>query len=187
MDNPYEAPSPGSAIADLSRRPVGVSILSVLTGIMSLVLLILFVVLLVNWRENNEWALQRRMAPSILWFCTSTSVVLAFFAAIGMWRGHKWGWWITCSMLTLFVIGDFGRAATTTPSLGAPSFTVFFIVRGIILAAVLAYWLRTRVRKYFHVEQTSRIKAIVLSALCGIGITAMITVVLQGIFFFRSR
>jgi hypothetical protein len=47
--------------------------------------------------------------------------------------------------------------------------------------------LGTRVRQYFGLEKTSRIKAVVLAALFGIGIPAIITIVLQAIFLFRTR
>jgi len=77
---------------------------------------------------------------------------------------------------------------------GAPSIATFlsvdslkFMVRGIIFVGIPAYWLRTRVRQYFHVERTSRIKALTLSAVGGIGITVLITVVLQSIILFRTR
>jgi len=56
MDNPYASPLGDPAMSDELRRPVGVAILSVLTGIVGLALLGGFVVLVVNWQENNEFA-----------------------------------------------------------------------------------------------------------------------------------
>ena len=194
MENPYGTPSPGSLLADDSRRPVGVSILSVLTAILGFVLLAAFVVLVVNWRENNEFALSRRMAPSIFWFFSGMSVIMTVVAATGMWRGRTWGWWIACCGLVLFVLQNLASTAMVNLSAGAPSVATFlsanslkFLVRGTVFATVLAYWLRQRVRKYFHVEQTGPIKAIVLSAICGVGLTAAVTVVLQTVFLFRTR
>ncbi len=55
-----------------------------------------------------------------------------------------------------------------------------------VAALILAYWLRKRVRKYFHLEATSGIKAIALVAALFIGITATVTVVLQLTFLYRT-
>jgi hypothetical protein len=52
------------------------------------------------------------------------------------------------------------------------------VLRALFFTAVLAYWLRTRVRKNFRVERTGKIKAIALAAAGGIGIITLITVVL---------
>jgi len=153
-----------------------------------------FIVLLWNWQENNEIAIRHRQAPSIFWFMIVSSIVLSFVASVGMWRGRKWGWWIACSGLVLYVIQNVGSAIMANISDGAPSVATFlavdslkFVVRGSIFVGILAYWLRTRVRQYFHVERTGRIKAIVLAGVAGIGITLIITVVLQSIFLFRIR
>jgi len=194
MESPYDAPSTVSSISDELRRPIGVTILSFLTGVLGLVLLAAFVVLIMNRHENNEWALKRGTAPSLFWLLTGLSVLMAFVASIGMWRGTKWGWWISCCGLVFFLIQNLGLAVTANLSDGAPSVTTFasvdslkYVVRAIVFAIVLAYWLRTSVRKYFHVEKTSRIKAVALVTVCGIGITTIITVVLQSIFLFRTR
>ena len=194
MENPYDAPSTVSSLSDELRRPVGVTVLSILTGIMGLVLLAAFVVCLVNWRENNEFAINRRQAPSIFWFFTGLSVVMAFVTSIGMWRGRKWGWWICCCGLVLSVIQNVGLTVTANLSVGVPSLFTFasvdslkYVVRAIVFAIALVYWLRTPVRKFFHVEKTSRIKAVALVAVCGIGFATIITVVLQSIFLYRTR
>jgi len=194
MENPYESPSTVSSVSDELRRPIGVAILSILTGILGLLLLAAFVVLVVNWRENNEFALNQRIAPSLFWLLIGQSVVMAFVASVGMWRGAKWGWWIACCGMVLFVINNVALAVMANLSDGAPSVSTFtsvdslkYVVRGIVFAMVLAYWLRTRVRKYFRVEKTSRMKAVVLVTVYGIGITIIITVLLQFIFLYRTR
>jgi len=119
---------------------------------------------------------------------------MTFAASIGMWRGTKWGWWITCCGLVLLFLENVASAVLANMSHGAPSFSTFasvdsikFLLRAVVFALVLAYWLRTRVRRYFRVEKTSRIKAIALAAVCGIGTTTIITVVLQAIFLYRTR
>lgn len=194
MENPYDTPSAAPAIDGDLRRPVGVSILSALTAILGFVLVAAFVVLLWNWQENNEIAIRRRQAPSIFWFMIGSSIVLAFVASVGMWRGRKWGWWIACSGLVLYVIQNVGSVVMANVSDVAPSFATFlamdslkFVLRGMIFVGILTYWLRTNVRQYFHVERTGRIKAIILAGVAGIGITVIITVVLQSIFLLRMR
>jgi len=194
MENPCDTPSSASLIDSELRRPVGVSILAVLTAILGFVLVAAFVVLLWNWQENNEIAIRRRQSPSIFWFFICSSIALAFVASVGMWRGRKWGWWIACSGLVLYVIQNISNAIMVNMSGGALSIATFlsldslkFLLRGIIFVGILTYWLRTRVRRYFHVENIGRVKALILSAVCGIGITIIITGVLQTIFLFRTR
>ncbi len=194
MENPYATPLTTFSDGDELQRPIGVAIFSILTGILGLVLLAAFVVLLVNWEENNQFAINRRLAPSVFWLVTGVSPVIAFAASIGMWRGRKWGWWVACTGLVLFVIDNIGRAVMVNLSDGVPSILTFlsvdsleFTVRGIIFTGILAHWLRTRVRRYFGVEKTSRIKAVALAALFGIGIPMIIMVVLQFIFLIRTR
>ena len=193
MDNPYDAPSAVPFAAAELRRPLGVSILAVLTGVLGLILLAAFIVLLMNWRENNEFAINRRLAPSIFWFFTGLSVVLAFATSIGMWQGRKWGWWLACTGFVLFVIQNVGSVILVNLSSNASSIAAFlsvdslkFLVRGIIFVGILAYWLRRSVQRYFDLEKIGRIKAVVLAAVSGIRITLVITVVLQTVFLFRT-
>jgi hypothetical protein len=185
MENPYEAPSVGPLVDDRLQRPMGVSILSVLTAILGLVLLAALITLAVDWEETKEFAAGRRIPPPLYWGVTGLAALLAFVAAVGMWRGCKWGWWIACSGFVFYVVQNFASAAMANLSGGAPSIETFmsvdsikYVLRALFFTAVLAYWLRTRVRKYFRVEQTGRIKAIALAAAGGIGIITLITVVM---------
>jgi hypothetical protein len=74
MENPYAAPSTLLSPPDERRRPFGVTMLAVLTGIIGLIMLAAFVVLVIHWRENNQVALQQRMAPSVLWFAVGLCI-----------------------------------------------------------------------------------------------------------------
>jgi hypothetical protein len=194
MDNPYAAPMAEPPAADWSRRPVGVTVLSFLTALLGIALLAAFIVVLGNRREINEFVSNHHMAPSIFWFFSSTSVVITFGTAIGMWRARKWGWWIACCGFVLFIVNNIASTAMVNFAANEPSIQTFasvdslkFVVRGTIAAAILAYWLSSRVRTYFHVERTGRIKAICLSAACGIGITTIVTIVLQTVLLMSSR
>lgn len=194
MENSYAAPSSDMASSTELRRPFGVAVLSVLTGILGLILLAAFVVCVLNWRENNEYFLRQRMAPSIFWFYVVTGVAMAFAASVGIWKGTKWGWWITCCGLVMFFLQNVVQAAIVNLSQGSPSMSIFvsleslkYVVRGIIFAPILVYWLRTRVRRHFRVEKTGPIKAVVLVALCGIGGTFIVTLVLQFLFIYSMR
>ena len=194
MEEPNDAQLSDAISFTEVRRPFGVALLSVLTGLLGLLLLVAFVVLVVNWRENNEYALQQRMAPSVFWTIAGSGVLLAFAASVGMWRGTKWGWWIACCGMVMNVLQYLGRIAIVNLSerrLSLSTFTslqsMVFVVRGTVFALILAYWLRISVRRHFHVEKTSPIKAIVLAAVCGFGATTIVTVVLQFIFLLRTR
>ena len=194
MQNPYESPSSVATTSTELGRPFGVAVLAVLTGILGLGLLALFVFLALSWQEHNEYFLRRRLAPSIFWFGGGVGVVMPFVASIGMWKGTKWGWWVYCSGLVMFVSQYVVLLAVVNLSQGPPSVSILvspdslkYVMRGIILALVLAYWLRTRVRRHFRVEKTSRIKAVVLAGACSIGSTLIITAVLQFLFMYRMR
>jgi hypothetical protein len=125
MQNPYEAPSLGPLVDDGLQRPLGVSILSVLTAILGLVLLAALIALAVDWEETNEFAASRRIPPPLYWGGTALAVILAFLAAVGMWRGRKWGWWIACSCFVLYAVQNFASAAMANLSGGAPTLETF--------------------------------------------------------------
>jgi hypothetical protein len=80
-DKPYETPSSVADAGDESRRPVGVAILSVLTGIIGLALLGALVVLVANWRENNEFCATQRIATSVFWLFSSSTAVIPLAAS----------------------------------------------------------------------------------------------------------
>jgi len=145
MDNPYQPPADAPIFADDTRRPHGVSILAVVPGIFGPMLLGLYIFLLTNWRENNEHFLQRRLAPSIFWVLTGLMVVLTLASSVGMWRGAKWSWWIACSVLVLYVLQNFGTAASIVISNGATALDMVPLVRSIrslVLGVVFALLLR---------------------------------------------
>ncbi|HUG67005.1 MAG TPA: hypothetical protein VMM76_04605 [Pirellulaceae bacterium] len=194
MDDPYQPPADAPVSADNTRRPFGVSTLAVLSGIFGLMLLGLFVFNLTNWRENNEHFLQRRMAPLIFWVLTGLTVALSLASSVGMWRGAKWSWWLACSVLVLYVLQNFGSAASIVISNGATALDMVSLLRsirsvvlGVVFALLLRYWLGMRVRRYFQFEKAGGIKAVLGAGLGGIGIVLAITVVLQTIFMIRMR
>jgi hypothetical protein len=186
MDNPYQPPTDAPVRDDdVIGRPLGVSLLAVLTGILGLLLLALYVFLLINVRENNEFFLQRGMPPALFWVMTGLTVVLALACSVGTWRGAKWSWWIMCSVLVLYVVSNFGGAAAIVVAGGVRELELIPVARAIrslvlsvAFALLLRYWLSRRVRRYFQFETAGGIKAILLSGLAGIGIIFVITLVL---------
>jgi hypothetical protein len=189
MDNPYQPPvEVPAADTDVTRRPLGVSVLSVLTGILGLLLLALYIFLLINWRENNERMILEGMPPPLFWIMTGSTVVLALASAVGMWRGTKWSWWIMCSILVLYVVSDFGQALAIVVRAGVLELiplarAIRSLVLGVSFALLLRYWLGLRVRRFFQFESAGGIKAILLSGLAGIGVILVITAAI----FFLSR
>jgi hypothetical protein len=194
MDNPYEPPADVAHADDFTRRPLGVSILASLTGIFGTLMLGLYLFLLSNWQENNEGLLRQRIAPPLFWVMVGLTVALALASSVGMWCGRKWSWWIACSALVLYVLSNFGEAASIILAGGvfdlelAPVLrTVRSVVLSVLFALLLRYWLGLRVRRYFQFEQPGGIKAILLAGLSGIAIVVVITVVLLTIFMLRMR
>lgn len=186
MDNPYQPPADAPVSDDDALgRPLGVSILAVLTGILGLFLLALYIFLLINMRENNEAFVQRGTPPSLFWVMTGLTVVLALTCSVGMWRGTKWTWWIMCTVIVLYVLSNFGQAAAIVVASGVRELELIPVARAIrslvlsvVFALLLRYWLSRRVRRYFQFETAGGIKAILLSGLAGIGLIFVITLVL---------
>jgi hypothetical protein len=194
MENPYAAPSADLSPPDERRRPFGVAILAVLSGVFGLVYLAAVIGMLMDWRSMNEFALRQRMAPSVLWFCCGVLLVAALAGSIGMWRGARWGWWIACGAMVMTCVQNAISVLIVNLSRGSPSVatltsidSIKYTLRGIIAALVLAYLLRNKVRRYYRLEQTSRIKAVMLAAVCGFGTMIIVISVLQLLFLFRTR
>jgi hypothetical protein len=53
----------------------------------------------------------------------------------------------------------------------------------IYAVAVLTYWLRDKVRRYFGVEQTGKLKAIAIVGACAIAVLVLITLSVLAILF----
>ncbi len=193
MNNPYQPPA--DCLVDVAAgRPRGVSILAILTGLLGLTLLGIFLFLLMNWRENNEYFLRQRMAPSVFWVLLGLMVVLSLASSIGMWRGAKWSWWIACSILVMYVVQNLGTAASIAISKGVTDFDTLSLIRlmrslvlGAVFVLILRYWRSLPVRRYFQFEKAGGSVAILLSGLVGIGIVVAVTVVLQTLFLIRMR
>jgi hypothetical protein len=183
MENPYQPPIDTPLLdVDPTRRPRGVSILAVLTGVVGLLLLALYIFLLSNWRENNERMSQDGMPPALFWTMTGLTVILSLALSVGIWRGAKWSWWIMCGVLVLYVISNVGQLVIVMISGGV--FVLDLIstaraIRSLILAVVFAlllrYWLGRRVRLFFQFASAGGLKAILLSGLTGIGLIFLIT------------
>jgi hypothetical protein len=197
MNNPYTSPEESIAAAEDSsvliedkHRPLGVSILAVCSGLLAAFLACVFVILLMNWQENNEYFRSRRMAPALFWVISSLTFIVLILTTIGMWRGAKWSWWITCSLLTLYVVQHLMGVGSLAIAIAANRFEWKTIILGIralflllLFSWILNYWLGIRVRIYFQFEHRGSIVHAFIAGLVGFGVVFILTTIL----FFLDR
>jgi hypothetical protein len=99
--NPYQAPvvsAPTLAdeqfLADASyRRPLGVLILSGLHLLVGLLFLLMFV--LVAWLVFGGRPTSRGLPIWVVLSLFAFIILLALATGVGLWRGSRWGWWLT--------------------------------------------------------------------------------------------
>jgi len=112
-------------------------------------------------------------------------VVLALASSVGAWRGAKWSWWIICSALVLYFVGNLGSAASAILTRGLNEFDMASGVRlfrdllmTVVFTLLLAYWTSTRVKGFFHLDKLGRIKGILLAGMGGVAVVFLTTFVL---------
>jgi hypothetical protein len=175
MDNPYRAPETEVAPSDELRRPLGVSILAVLA------VLYIFFMLAAVMTVFTLPDIQVRLVDLVVG--TTVRLGLLIAAAVGMWRGRKWAWWIMCVALVKFVMSNLKSIAIILPlgvlrlqSVVLTPQGVGYLVGASLSLATLVYWQSQRVRIYFRIVD-GRFKTIAISVLCSMGISAVLALV----------
>jgi len=164
--NPYQPPTVLAAAlsgeqpssSETPRRPIGIWILAgvhLLAGLLFLAALLLF---LYQLRRDESIA---GVAYSVFWFA---AVVCGFMAAlgisssIGMWRGARWGWWLTSFYYVWAVLGVLADLLLALPwfsHMDVESIAVSLLVRLIQLVIhtlILAYLFKRHVRAFCKLQ-----------------------------------
>lgn len=185
-DNPYEAPvivpieTESVPRRRPQARPVGVSVLAVLYGLGGIFLCLAQLNLMTN-AEALESALRGRGIPLLLLVVGVVFLVLlSFSAAIGLWWGKSWGWWLAAfyNVYGVFRNGSNLLAVLIASSgIGLSSRNAEIILakqglRIVIEVLVLAYFFQRHVLRYFGLESIGKFKAIALLSMISIAIVS---------------
>ena len=138
-------------ITNSETRPVGITLLSVFFSFGALISLTVFVSLLFPgsfleplWRLNpraHEAFASVGAWSVVLMFAVCVSCALA---ALGLWRGARWGYRLALALLVINLLGDIANVILRTEP-GA--------IAGVpIVIAILTYLMSRRVRRFFRRE-----------------------------------
>lgn len=165
----------------MNKRPTGISILAVLYLLGSLVLLAFQLILADPLSSAVE-----PLGVSNLYAMVAIGFlgVFGIVAAVGMWTGKKWGWWLGALYLfysvfrnanTLWIIPDIVR------EFGEPEggVTRYYIKHGgriIVGSLLILYFFKFNVVKYFQVDGVGPWKRFFLLIVMTIGIVAVLVI-----------
>ena len=161
MLNPYDAPASVEADPKPRSRPFGVYVLIVF-------FLLGAVGMLVQIAQLAHFAFRDPRAMAVIVPGNAFFVIVATASAVGMWQGAKWGWWLAAfhncyNMLrnVLRLMAVFISAPSVHDAMHSPDFisTIVIVTLG---ALILLYLFRANVRRFFRLEKTSKLKALVI-------------------------
>jgi hypothetical protein len=170
--NPYQAPTVAQPASHLEAswerppRPIGVWIVAGLhlaTGALFLSLSLLIGL-------GPRFGLEFSRFPYywlVLAIC-STMAVLALATGIGLWLGHKWGWWLTSTYHVWGLVGGVSGLIFLAPQLqqaDVADVTRVLLKEAFALAvhaAMLWYLLRFKVLGFFRLQALHRGKALAI-------------------------
>lgn len=130
------------------KRPVGVTILSVVMFLAAAIGLVMGLYLLIQGHFSS-WMLQANpdIKGNLLQMARVLGLIVlavgtyALAAGIGFFQGKKWGWWMVTAMFILSVISDVAKLFMGQLLDG--------IVGTLVVLLILYYLLRPSVRQYF--------------------------------------
>jgi hypothetical protein len=158
------------------KRPTGIWILAALYGVGSIFLI------------ATQLAMARHMADgfeelgfSVLGAHLSIAFlgILGLTAAVGMWRGKRWGWWLGAFYMAYSVTRNLNALVTIpmivqqfdVPASGVAKYYVKFGGRVIIHSLVCWYFFSPRVESYFEMETSSKIRRLLILVSSAIVVT----------------
>jgi hypothetical protein len=135
-------------VTDSETRPIGVTALSIFFLFGAAASFLSFVSLLFPGSFLEPmWQLNPRARENFtsmgMWAIVLMSAVCVacVSAAVGLWRGTRWGYWLAVALLAINLLGDIANVVLGTEpkaAIGIP-----------IVLAILAFLMSRRVRRFF--------------------------------------
>ena len=183
---------PDYMVAGRRERPTGISILSVLHvlgSILGVAVLVFFIS-----RQNGPRLQQAfdaiRMPVPLFLFGIGFLSVLGLATGIAMWRGAKWGWYlgafwyayaIARDLSALFRIGDIISAFPAEQAANlrhdAGFYYAKFGIQIVVSALIYLYFFKENVREYFGLQNAKKWPAVAIHFAACIGIAVLSTIV----------
>jgi hypothetical protein len=177
--NPYEAPrelepglidEPMRGERLLRRPPMGIVILAVLHAMLGLLVGAGTVLIFgMYYRGGNPPGFPLWFAVAICGFIT----VLALGSSIGMWRGYRWGWWLTALFYVwniLGIVADVLHAFVTEQELPSP---LSKLTQFVVHALILLYLFKSNVRAFFGLQLLPAFLSLIPIAIFAVGLLAV--------------
>jgi hypothetical protein len=177
---------PDYMITDRERRPVGISILSILHILGGVLLAGLMVASPFIFSREPEIAarLSDMGIPLVLLYVGILFLtVLTLGSGIGMWIGAKWGWYLGLlynmystirnlfALLHVYLLVDPTAAEEMGASSRGPEYYYFkFAVRAVIHSLILLYFFKGNVVNYFGIKDRNNWKILLVEFAVCIGI-----------------
>jgi hypothetical protein len=163
--NPYQPPTEvlptrveeANAPSSSAPRPLGIWILAVLHLLFGLLCLLLCALVVYAGLTGNDMiSTTHSLGQTIAIF--GGFMLVAVSSAIGLWRGDRWGWWLTAFYYVwgvLSVVAEFGMLLSPLnqqdPDFLGPPLPEKFI-HAAIHAGILAYLFKGPVRDFFRLQ-----------------------------------
>jgi len=182
-DDPYYT---GSVVGDARRgRPVGIAVLAVLHFGGGILLGAMQLFMLPKLDEFEEPLRSAGLSPLLLLIGITFLALLGIAAAIGMWFGRKWGWWLATfyyvyamarNIWALVLIArlhdDLGNGGR-----GPEDYYFKHLGRIVVHALILVYFFRANVLSYFGLERLSKWTAMTVLVWACLVVCGMVAVI----------
>jgi len=179
--NPYQSPAGAASSWEADEqppergpRPLGIWILSGLHVLGGVGLLAAAVALQVAAAAGWEDATGPIEADWLLTFLLCSLAAYAILSGLGLWRGDRWGWWLSAFYWVGMAMNWIGEGSVTVWKMRHEDLAFFAGVVGIVLVRLLVhvflvvYHFKRSVRDFFGLRSLSMFKTIAM--LAGIGI-----------------
>jgi hypothetical protein len=178
----------GSAmIGAVAQRPPGITLLAVLHVIGGILLAVLQFALIAKLDEMEEPLRVVGLSPVLLVIGSAFLALIGIGAAVGMWLGRKWGWWLGA----FYYVYGVARNASALLTLGAldhdlessargPEYYYFkHVGRIIVHLLILLYFFKGNVMAYFGLSELSKWKAVSIMVAASIAIWGAVSIINQ--------
>lgn len=164
----------------MNKRPIGITILSILVLVGGIGIILTQIKFYANLNE-----LSTELGISLIAFFVSVLflIVLSIGSGIGMWLGKKWGWWLGAfyyvhailryvyALITAIIMNE--QLKDTSRS--AEYYLITYMGRIVIHALILRYYFKDNVMEYFNISSYSKVKSALIVIVVGIAAHAIIS------------
>jgi hypothetical protein len=187
--NPYQPPlidetqtSAEALQSERGPRPVGIWLLSglhVFVGVVFLAAAIAFQIAAALGVEDATGPIEADWLLTGLFCALATYAILS---GVGLWRGDRWGWWLSAFYWVGMLVNWIGEGSVTVWKMWQPdwvflvSLTAVVLLRFLIHFFLVVYHFKRSVREFFGLERVGMVKTIAMLSAIWMGLAVLIAV-----------